>query len=31
MKKKIAALLGFIFTTGLVSAQQPAVMVSTTP
>jgi hypothetical protein len=31
MKKKIAAILAFVFCIGLVSAQQPAVMVSTSP
>jgi len=31
MKKKIAAILAFVFCAGLVSAQQPAVMVSTSP
>jgi len=31
MKKKIAAILAFAFCIGLVSAQQPAVMVSTSP
>jgi hypothetical protein len=31
MKKKISAILAFVFCAGLASAQQPAVMVSTTP